>query len=119
MRPAILIVEPRREVAEALEDVVTSANYTAVVRPYVDRLTDVGVVPAAIIVRIAFEGVSEPPHAAIGRFAGHRPPVVAIAWEDAEVAEATRLNFDVVLRAPGDVGRLCEALTSVVHAPTC
>jgi hypothetical protein len=45
-----------------------------------------------------------------------RPPIVAIAWEDAEIREAERLKCDVVLRAPDDVGRLCDALSRVVEA---
>jgi hypothetical protein len=113
MRPVILIIETRPEVAEALEEVVTSARYSAIVRPHVESLSDLGVTPAAIIVRIAFEGVGEPQHAAIGRLAD-RPPVVAIAWEEAEVAEAVRLKCDIVLKAPDDVWRLCEALTAVI-----
>jgi len=115
MRPVILIVEPRPEVAKALHEVVTSANYEAIVRPYVDRLSDLGVTPSAIIVRVAFETVGEPPHAAVGRLPD-RPPIVAIAWEEHEVAEAARLECEVVLRAPQDVGRLCDALSRVVSA---
>jgi hypothetical protein len=110
----ILIIEPRREVAAALEDVITSARYTALVVPHLEQLADLDVTPAAIVVRIAFEGM-EPAHAAIGRLPAHRPPVVAIAWEEAEVAEARRLKCDVVLRAPHEVSRLCEALTHVVQ----
>ena len=116
MRPAILIIESRREVADALEDVVNSANYVAVVRPHIESLTDLGLTPAAIIVRISFDSVSDPPHAAIERLPIDRPPVVAIAWEDAELREAQRLKCDVVMRAPDDVSRLCEALSSVVNA---
>lgn len=115
MRPAVLIIEPRREVAAALEEVVNSANYVALVRPHVESLTDLGITPAAIIVRISFEGISDPPHAAIERLPVDRPPVVAIAWEDAELLEAQRLKCEVVLHAPDDVSRLCEALSSVVH----
>src|SRR5688500_5471796 len=103
MLPNILILEPRREIAEALADVVASANYAPIIRPYIDRLTDLGVTPAAIIVRIAFEGVSEPPHAALERLHPNRPPVVAIAWKDVEIAEAQRLRYEIVLRAPDDV----------------
>jgi hypothetical protein len=114
MRPIVLIVEPRREIAEALEEVVTSARYEAIVRPHIDCLSDLGVTPSAIIVRIAFESVGEPPHAAIGRLQ-NRPPVVAIAWEENEIAEAARLKYDVVLRAPQEIGRLCQALTSLVQ----
>lgn len=115
MRPVILIIETRPEVADALEDVVTSARYEAIVRPHIECLADLDVTPAAIIVRIAFEGVGEPQHAGIGRLAT-RPPVVAIAWEDQEVAEAVRLKCEVVLKAPEDVGRLCEALSTVTGA---
>jgi hypothetical protein len=116
MRPIILIIEPRREVADALEDVVHSAGYAALVRPHVEGLAELGLTPAGIIVRIAFEGIGEPAHAAIARLPPHRPPVIAIAWEDEEVAEAVRLRCDVVLRAPDEVSRLCQALTSVVDA---
>lgn len=114
MRPVILIVETRREVAEALEEVVTSARYDAIVRSHVDCLADLDVTPAAIIVRIAFEGIGEPQHAGIGRLSS-RPPVVAIVWKDQEVAEAERLKCEVVLKAPDDVGRLCEALSTVTN----
>jgi hypothetical protein len=116
MRPTILIIEPRPEVAEALEDVITSANYAVVVRPHVEHIDDLGLTLAAIIVRIAFESTGEPAHAAITRLPIDHPPVVAIVWEDREVEEARRLKCDVVLRAPGEVGRLCDAITSVVHA---
>jgi hypothetical protein len=117
MRPLILIIEIRPEVAEALEDVVTSAGYQAVVRPHIECLSDLDVTPDAIIVRIAFEGVGEPQHAGIGRLP-KRPPVVAITWEDQEVAEAVRLGCEVVLRAPDDVGRLCDALSRVTGRRT-
>ena len=116
MRPIILIIEARPEVAEALQDAVPSAHYEVMVRPHVEYLTDLEVTPAAIIVRIAFDGIDEPPHAVIGRLLPQRPPVIAIAWEECAVAEAERLGCDVVLHAPHEVGRLCEALTSVVDA---
>jgi hypothetical protein len=116
MLPSILILEARREIADALADVVASANYAPIVRPYIDRLADLGVTPAAIIVRIAFEGVSEPPHAALERLHPNRPPIVAIARQEVEIAEAVRLRCEIVLRAPDDVGRLCDALTRLVHA---
>ena len=115
MRPIVLIIEPRPEVAEALADVVISASFTPVVRPHVECLADFATAPAAIIVRIAFDdGIGEPAHAAIARLPLDRPPVVAIAWEEREIAEAERLKCDVVLRAPGEVGRLCDALMTVV-----
>jgi hypothetical protein len=115
MSHVILIIEPRPEVASALQEVVASANYRAVVIPHLERLGDLAVSPAAIIVRIAFEG-SEPAHRAIARLPpANRPPIVAIAWEEDEIAEAHRLNCDVVLHGPRDVSRLCEVLARVVE----
>lgn len=110
----ILIIEPRREVADALAEVIASAHYNTRVVPHLERLADLGETPAAIVIRIAFEG-REPAHAAIERLPPNRPPIVAIAWEDEEVAEAARLKCEVVLRAPREVNRLCEALTRVVQ----
>lgn len=115
MAPSILIIEPRREIADALADVVTSANFAAVVRPHVERLADLGFTPAAIIVRIAFEGVSEPAHAALERLTPNRPPVVAIVRHNVEAAEAERLKCEIVLRAPEGVSHLCDALARLVY----
>jgi hypothetical protein len=115
MRPVVLIIEPRKEVADALAEVVHSASYFALVRPYVESLSDLEVMPAAIIVRIAFEGVGEPPHSAVGRLPRQHPPVIAIAWEERELTEARRLKCDVVLRAPDDVSRLPQALVDAVN----
>lgn len=116
MPPAILIIEARREVADALEHVMTSARYIAIVRPYLDQLSDVGISPAAIVVRIASEGIGERPHEAIARLPPGRPPVVAIATTEDEMAEAVRLKCEVVLRAPHDVTRLCDVLMRLVQA---
>jgi hypothetical protein len=114
MCPSILILEPRHDVATALEGVVNSADYVAVVAPHLERLSDLEVPPAAIIVRVSFESSSEPPHASLGRLA-NRPPVIAIAWADEEFAEARRLDCEVILHAPHDVARLCEAPGRVVR----
>jgi hypothetical protein len=115
MPPIVLIIEARKEVADALESAIALADLEPVVVPYVDRLGDVPCTPAAIVVRIAFESVSEPPHAAIGRLGRERPPVIAIVREEEEVAEARRLQCDVVLRAPDDIPRLCEAVMKVIR----
>lgn len=114
MRPLVLIIEPRREVADALQDVLLSARFNVRVVSHLERLTDLVDPPAAIVVRIAFEG-TEPAHAAIARLPAIHPPIVAIAWEPAEIEEAERLKCDVVLHAPRDVSRLCEALTRVLQ----
>jgi hypothetical protein len=116
MPPVVLIIEARKEVAEALESAIALADMTPVVVPYVERLGDVPYRLAAIVVRIAFESVSEPPHAAIARLGRERPPVVAIVREENELAEAQRLQCDVVLRAPEDIPRLCEAVMKVIRS---
>ena len=114
MPPVILIIEPRPEVAAALEDVISTARFTAMVIPHLERLSDLEVAPAAIVVRIAFEG-TVPAHAAIEHLPPNHPPVIAIAWDDAELAEATRLKCDVVLRAPREVPQLCATLKRVAQ----
>ena len=110
MPPVVLIVESRKEVAAALEAAVEMSNVAPIVVPHLERLSDIPHAIAAIVVRIAFEGVGEPTHAAIERLPRHHPPVVAIAWEDDELAEARRLKCDVVLHAPHDITRLRETL---------
>ena len=114
MPPVVLILEARKEVASALEAAIALANLTPIVIPHLEHLSDVPYAPAAIVVRIAFESVSDPPHAAIARLPRDRPPVVAIAWEEDELEEARRLKCDVVLHAPHDITRLCETLTKLV-----
>jgi hypothetical protein len=115
MHSTVLIIEARREVASALEAVLAEMNLAAVVVPHLEKLSDVPISPAAILVRIAFESVGDPPHAAIARLPPDRPPVVAIAWEEDALAEAQKLKCDVILHAPHDIGRLCETLMRVVQ----
>jgi hypothetical protein len=116
MGPTVLIIEARREVAAALEAVIESVNLTPMVVPHLERLGDLKVTPSAILVRIAFESLNDPPHAAIRRLPPDRPPVVAIVWQDDELAEATELKCDVILHAPRDISLLCETLTRLVQA---
>jgi hypothetical protein len=113
MPPPILILESRREVADALQGVLSSVNYDAIVRQHVERLSDLGPRPGAIIVRVAFEGVT-PTHAAVARLPADRPPIIAIVFADDEMHEARRLKCDVVLRAPGDLSQLQDVLTRLV-----
>lgn len=115
MRPLILIIEPRREIAEALNDLLASNRFLTVVMPYVDRLEDLDVTPDAVLVRVTFEGISEPAHAAVARMPANRPPVVAIVSAADEHTEALRLNCNAVLRAPKEIGRLCEVLGTLVQ----
>jgi len=115
MSPAVLIIEARSEVASALEAVLASANFTTIVVPHLDRLSDIAITPAAILVRISFESPSDPPHDAVKRLPPSRPPVVAIAWEEDELEAARQLKCDVILHAPHDIVRLCDALTKVIQ----
>ena len=116
MPPVVLIIEARKEVAAALEAAIALAHMTPIVVPHVERLSDIPYTPAAIVVRIAFESATDPPHAAIERLPRDRPPIVAIAWEEDELEEARRLKCDVVLHAPHDINRLCDTLTKLVGA---
>jgi hypothetical protein len=114
-RSAILIIEPRHEVAEAIASVIASAHFEPVVRPHLESLDDIGVTIAAIVTRIVFEGVSEPAHAAIRRLPPTRPPVIAIARTEEEIAEATRLKCDVILRGRHGINTLCDVLKRVTE----
>jgi hypothetical protein len=116
MSPVVLIIEPRQEVAFALESAISMSNLSTIVVQHLERLSDIPHAVSAIVVRIAFEGIGDPAHTAIERLPrDRRPPVVAIAWEEAELAEARRLKCDVVLHAPQDINRLCEALINLVR----
>lgn len=101
----VLIIEPHDELAAAFEEVVASALYTPLVRRHVESLTDLHVRPATIVLRVG--------HADVSRLPADRPPVVAIAFSEEDVAEAERLRYEVVLRAPDEVRRLCDALRSL------
>jgi hypothetical protein len=112
--PVVLIIEPRKEVAAALEATIALSHLSPVVVPHLERLSDIPHAVAAIVVRISFEGVGEPVHRAVLRLPHDHPPIVAIAWEEDELEEARRLKCDIVLHAPHEIGRLCEALLKLV-----
>lgn len=107
MPPPILIIEPHPELAAAFAAVVTSASYTPLVRPHVQSLSDLGVQPAAIVIRIGHGSVPVP--------GPDRPPIVAIATTDADVAEAERLGCNVTLRGAEEICKLVPALERLVR----
>jgi len=115
MSVPIVIVETHPEMAAAFEDVIAFANFTPIVISHVDGLADIVVPPAAIVVRIDLDAPTPSPHTGLEQLPAGRPPVVAIAWTDEEVAEANRLGCEVVLRAPDEVKRLCAALTELAN----
>jgi hypothetical protein len=104
----VLIIEPHDELASAFEKVIASARYAPIVRRHVDSLDDLDVTPATIVMRIG--------HADVSHLPAQRPPIVAIASSDEEVAEASRLRCEVVLHGPAEVRRLCDAVRSVAQA---
>jgi len=87
MPPVVLIIEARKEVAPRSNPRSRWRTSPPVVVPHLERLSDVPYTPAAIVVRIAFESVTDPPHAAIARLPHDHPPILAIAWEEDELDE--------------------------------
>ena len=114
MPPVVLIIERRTEVATALESAIAMSNLSPIVVQHLERLGDVPYTVAAIVVRVAFEGLGEPAHIAVEHLPSNRPPIVAIATTQEEIAEARRMKCDVVLQAPQEINRLCETLTKIV-----
>ena len=114
MPPVVLIIERRIEVATALESAIALSNLSPIVVQHLERLGDLPYPVAAIVVRVAFEGVGEPAHVAVEHLPSNRPPVVAIASTQEEMAEARRIKCDVVLQAPQEINRLCDTLTKLV-----
>jgi hypothetical protein len=115
MLRSILIIERHREVADALEQVIASADHAPIVRPHIDDLEEINPPPAAIVLRITLESGSEPTHASVARLPADHPPIVAIVRADDEATEAVRLRCDVVLRAPHDLGKLREILSKLAE----
>ena len=115
MRPSIVIVEPHPDMAAAFEELLESAHFSPVVVPHLHTLADVGDAPAAIVVRVDLDAPEHSPHEGLEQLPAGRPPIVAIAWTDDEIAEANRLGCEVVLRAPEEVKRLCKALVEVTR----
>lgn len=104
----VLIIEPHDDLAAAFEEAIASASYATIVRRHVDSMADLGIRPAIVVVRIG--------HGDISRLPPDRPPVIAIISSDADALEAARLRCEVVLRSPGEIKRLGEALNSLAPA---
>jgi hypothetical protein len=115
MPRSILFVERHREVADALERVIASADHAPIVRTHIDGLDEIHPAPAAIVLRIVFEKGSEPVHACVERLPPGRPPIIAIVRAEDEATEAARLKCDVVLRAPRDLRRLRDVLATLAR----
>jgi len=112
--PMVAVIETQRDLATALEEVVSLARCTPISVPDVSGLTDLPSPPAAIVVRIATNMPFGAPHAGLEDLpAVDRPKVLALVSSDADVTEAQRLGCDLVLREPHQVRALYDALTAV------
>jgi len=112
--PMVAILEPERERATALQEVVSLARCSPIAVLDLDELTGLSDPPAAIIVRVATSRPLGSPHAELQRLpASGRPKVLALVSSDADVAEAQRLGCDVVLREPHQVRALYDALIDI------
>ncbi len=119
MTPTVAIVEPYRDLALTLNEVVVMAHCTPVTLGSLDALPAMSPPPAAIVVRVATDSPFEGPHAGLGQIPrAARPMVFALVSSDADAAEATRLGCEVVLRAPEQVRGLYEALARVAGRGT-
>lgn len=113
MAPTVAIVEPDRDMAASLEEVVTLARCMAVKMTDFEELTDLPHPPAALIVRIA-TNLPQASHRGLAQLAiAGRPKILALTSTDADVEEAERLRCDIVLRQPHQIRALYDALAEV------
>jgi hypothetical protein len=112
VRPTVVIAEPHHEIAHALQDVVALAGCVPVIVSNFESMRMLDVQPVAIVVRVATEMPLMSPHLGL-RDLGRRgrPLIVALASNEADVAEAERLDCEVIARAPHQVQALYDALT--------
>jgi hypothetical protein len=115
--PTVVIVEPHRELAAALQEVVVLARCRAITFADFDELNGLPAPPQAIVVRID----GNPAHKAAmevgcGRLAPPRPKLVGLVSTDGDVTEAQRVGCDVVLREPQQVRALYDALIDLASA---
>jgi hypothetical protein len=117
--PTVIIVEPYRDIAIALEEIVSLARCTPLTIGAVEEPAALlQERPAAIIVRVATDLSYRSPHAGLTRWpAAMRPMVVALVSTDADVAEAERFGCDVILQEPKQVRQLYDTLAHVAAAP--
>jgi hypothetical protein len=104
----VVVAEAHYEIAHALMDVVTLAGCVPVTVTHFDSVQTLDVQPVAVVLRV------DPllsPHRGLENFArGRRPLIVALASSDADVAEAERLECEIIARAPHQVQMLYDVL---------
>jgi DNA-binding NtrC family response regulator len=108
----VVVAEPHQDIADALQDVVALAGCVPIVVSRYESVSDLQSVPAAIVVRVAMEMPMMSPHRGLQESSlTQRPLIVALASNDADVAEAERLGCEIIARAPHQVQALYQALT--------
>jgi DNA-binding NarL/FixJ family response regulator len=111
----VVIAEPHRAIADAVQDVVTLAGCVPVIVDTVEAVRAFHSPPAAMVVRIATEMPLMSPHRGLEHLArAERPVIIALTSSEADVAEAERLACDVIARAPHQVQALYETLRQLV-----
>lgn len=111
--PTVVIAEAHYEIAHALEDVVTLAGCIPVTVSDFESVRTLDCHPIAIVVRVATEMPLMSPHRGLEAFDHGRPLIVALASSDADVAEAQRLDCEIIARAPHQVQTLYDVLTEL------
>ena len=110
--PIVVVIEPDRELAVALQEVVTLARCRPVTLVHVEDLKQLA--PAAIVVRMATNLPLASVRPGLKDLAGSAATkVLALASNDADVAEAERLGSDLILREPHQVRALYDALVEI------
>ena len=117
MTPTVAIVEPYRDLAEPLQEVVALAHCTPVTVASLEELAELTGVPAAIIIRVVASSLSPSLDKGLEQLrAEGNPKVVALTSSDADAEEAERIGCDLVLRQPQQVRALYDALTGLSAA---
>ena len=109
--PTVVIVESHVWLADVLHDVVILAGGVPLTVGDVESVRELRARPAAMVVRIVTETPVISAHVSLAQFAGaDRPFIVALTSTDADVAEAERLQCEVIAHAPHQVRGLYDAL---------
>jgi hypothetical protein len=104
--PVVVVIERDRDLAVVLLEVVMLARCRPLTLRDIDELKQLASPPAAVVIGV--------PRAGLKNLAGSlTTQVLALTSNDEDVAEATRLGSDVVLRQPRQVQALYDSLTNL------
>jgi hypothetical protein len=109
--PTVLIVEPYPNLATPVQEVCALANCEPVTVTGCDAFDRLPRTPVAIVLRVTTNQVFQSPHHDLEKIPREgRPPIVALVGSDQDVVEAERLGCDLLLRTPGQMQALYDAL---------